>query len=127
MSTYVAGLLWKRRQSVPRILRSSERDALVLLALFTVQGGKKFRRREANVLIANAVDIAAKTINDEDAGMRPEEGILEYLARAGTFSEFGQALPENIWSVLLPRFCGLLSSEFMLPSNQSKHELNMSF
>ncbi|KAK4034147.1 hypothetical protein C8A01DRAFT_39405 [Parachaetomium inaequale] len=98
-----AGFLWRRGQGSPRILRSDFRDAVVRRAIAELlgDGGAKIRKRDAQDLVANALAVAAKTITDPEAGIRPEEGIIDFLERAAKFADLSQAIPENIWVELV--------------------------
>lgn len=73
-------------------------DAIVQRALIDLHGANtRVRKRDAQTMTVNSIEIAAKTLNDADSGIRPEKGIIEYLARAVKFSEFSRAIPEDIW------------------------------
>ncbi|GAB1317414.1 hypothetical protein MFIFM68171_07624 [Madurella fahalii] len=97
-----AGFCWRRRQGSPRILRSDARDAIVQRAIISLHGGNtKVRKRDARTMIVNALEVIGKTLKDADSGIRPEEGIVEYLGRAASFSEPSQAIPEDSWIELV--------------------------
>jgi hypothetical protein len=89
----------RRAQGSPRILRKDDRDANVRRAIVKLlgDGGAKIRKRDAMALVANAVAIAAKAITDPDVGIRPNEGIIDFLERSAKFADLSNEIPENIW------------------------------
>ncbi|KAH6623743.1 hypothetical protein F5144DRAFT_551232 [Chaetomium tenue] len=96
-----AGFLWRRWQGSPRILRSSSRDTVVQRALIVTSGGRVgLRRRDAQRLMVGAVNLVAEKINGE-SGIRPDEGIIEYLEQSANFSELSKAIGPEVWTELI--------------------------
>jgi hypothetical protein len=89
----------RRRQGSPRILRSDNRDAAVQRALIAAngEGGLRIRKRGAQRLVVGAVALVAEKINEAESGMRPNEGIIEYLERSADFSELSRAMGPEVW------------------------------
>ena len=94
-----AGFRWRRGQGSPRILRSDSHDAVVQRAIIELHGGKGggVRKRDAQALVVEALETMAGAINDPDCGIRPGEGILDFLERAARFAELSGAIPEDVW------------------------------
>ena len=92
-----AGFRWRGKQGSPRILRSNARDGLVQRAIIGVHGGGKVHKRDAQALVVEALETAVGAINGPDCGIRPGEGILDFLERAAQFAELSRALPADVW------------------------------
>ncbi|KAK4151052.1 hypothetical protein C8A00DRAFT_45677 [Chaetomidium leptoderma] len=98
-----AGFRWRRGQGSPRILRASARDGIVQRAISELCGGRatKVRKRDAQTLVVNALAITATTIKDAESGLRPGEGIIDFLERSAKFSDLPNAIPEDVWVELV--------------------------
>jgi len=94
-----AGFCWRRGQGSPRILRASARDGLVQRAIGDLCGddGGRVRKRDAQWLVVDAVDAATDMIKHAVHGIRPDEGIIDFLERAAQFSDLGKAIPDDVW------------------------------
>jgi hypothetical protein len=96
-----AGFRWRGRQGSPRILRSDARDGIVRRAVIELHdgegNGRRVRKRDAQALVVDALETVAGAINDPDCGIRPGEGILDFLERAAKFAELSGAIPEDVW------------------------------
>lgn len=94
-----AGFRWRRGQSSRRILRSESRDATVRRAIGDLLGGdgRRIRKPEAQKLVVKSLATAAKTINHEESGIRPGEGIIDFLERSAKPAELSQAIPKDVW------------------------------
>lgn len=62
----------------------------------TSGGGVGLRRRDAQRLMVGAINLVAEKINGE-SGIRPDEGIIEYLERSADFSELSKATGPEVW------------------------------
>lgn len=95
-----AGFRWRRNQGSPRILRSNARDAIVQRAIIDLRGGEgkggKVRKRDAQALVVEAIKTTTAAMTDANVGIQPQEGIIDFLARAAKFSELSAALPEDV-------------------------------
>lgn len=93
------GFHWRHGQGSPRILRSSLRDVQVQRALIDVlgSGGIRVRKRDVQPVVVGALAAATDAINDPSTGIRPGEGIIDFLERSAKLSELGQALTEDVW------------------------------
>jgi hypothetical protein len=92
-----AGFRWRRGQGSPRILRSGRRDDVVRRAVRELLGGGDMDKRSVQDLVVTALVAVTTAINDPSAGIRPSEGIIDFLERSAQLSALGQALPEDIW------------------------------
>jgi hypothetical protein len=94
-----AGFRWRRSQGSRRLLRSGSRDAIVRRAIEDLLGrdGRRIRQPEAQKLVVKSLATAAKTLNDDESGIRPAEGIIDFLERSAEFAELSQAIPKDVW------------------------------
>lgn len=94
-----AGFRWRGGQGSPRVLRSNSRDGLVQRAIGDLCGDSdgKISKRDVQVLVVDSVTRTAEKFNDSQVGIRPGEGIVEFLERSAQFSVLSRSIPENVW------------------------------
>lgn len=92
------GFRWQRGKGSPRLLRSDARDDVVRRAIIDLLGdGGKFRKREAQSVLADSVASTAKIIKDGEHGIRPEEDIIDFLERSAQLSDLSKEVPGDVW------------------------------
>ncbi|KAK4124366.1 hypothetical protein N657DRAFT_680368 [Parathielavia appendiculata] len=94
-----AGFRWQRGQGSPRILRSDSRDDVVRRAIIDIPGGgnAKVRKRDAKNLVVSALAATARMIKDAENGIRPSEGVTDYLERVTQFSQLSRSISDDVW------------------------------
>jgi len=94
-----AGFRWRRGQGPPRVLRSVSRDEVVQQALVNLLGRDRvtIRKEDARRLVAGAVAAAARAIDTATYGIRPDEGIIDFLLRVAPMSKLSRVLPGDVW------------------------------
>jgi len=117
-----AGFHWKHtRGGPPRIMCRDSRDAKVQRALIelsksssspcvrsrdlhTLVDGpeRKMKKRDAQVIIVDAINTVAEAYASPQHAIRASEGILRFLGRASTFCKLASMMPQDVWKVVSP-------------------------
>ncbi|KAK4162426.1 hypothetical protein QBC43DRAFT_291039 [Cladorrhinum sp. PSN259] len=95
-----AGFCWQHGRL--RILRNNARNAMVYRAIVdSFAPGTYVRKREAMALVTEAVEHTVEVMGDPHRGIKPDEGIIDFLERAAELSALGAGLDTDVWVELM--------------------------